>query len=194
MPTSDAVLEIVEQARRSLDDFTADFAEQIAGLAALIINAYKSKRKVLFMGNGGSAADAQHLATELVGRFFKERAALEAVALNTNTSLITALGNDYGFEHTFRRQIEALAHEGDVVIGLSTSGDSANVLMALEEAKRRGCHTVGLTGGAGGSMKDAVDMCLCAPSGITPRIQENHILIGHIVCELVERQLFGDAG
>lgn len=194
MSMSDAILEIVNQAKQSLDDFTVDFANQIADLVILITDAYKANRKVIFMGNGGSAADSQHLATELVGRFLKERAALEALALNTNTSLITALGNDYGFEHTFRRQIEAVAHEGDVVIGISTSGDSPNVLEALAEAKRRGCHTVGLTGGTGGRMKEIVDMCVCAPSGSPPRIQENHILIGHIVCELVEQQLFGDAG
>lgn len=190
MSYANAILEKVRQARSVLDEFDSGLIEQVAEMVALVVDAYRSNRKVMLMGNGGSAADAQHLAAELVGRFFKERKALEAIALNTNTSILTALGNDYGYEHTFRRQVEALAHEGDVVIGISTSGNSPNVIEALTEARRKRCHTIGLTGRSGGKMKDLVDLCLCAPSTSTPRVQENHILIGHIMCELVEQELF----
>jgi len=193
MSHADAILERVNEAKNSLDGFDSHLVGFVADMVALIVNAYRANRKVVLMGNGGSAADAQHLAAELVGRFFKERAALEAIALNTNTSILTALGNDYGYEHTFRRQVEALAHEGDVVIGISTSGNSPNVIEALKEAKRKSCHTIGLTGRSGGKMKGLVELCVCAPSTSTPRIQENHILIGHIVCELVEQELFGNS-
>lgn len=190
MPLSDLIRDRIDEAKNLLDGFDSQLVEQIAKLVELITEAYRNDKKLIFMGNGGSAADAQHLAAELVGRFFKERTALQALALNTNTSIITALANDYGYEHIFRRQIEAIARQGDVVIGISTSGNSPNVLEALMEAKRKACHTIGLTGRSGGKMKNLVDICLCMPSSTTPRIQENHILVGHIMCELVEQQLF----
>jgi len=189
---SDIVQERVNEAKNSLNNFSAELVGQISDLTVLIVDAYRQSRKVIFMGNGGSAADSQHLAAELVGRFYKERRALEAIALNCNSSILTGVGNDYGYEHTFRRQIEALAHEGDIVIGISTSGNSPNVVEALNEARLKKCRTVGLTGDTGGKMKALVELCLCVPSSKTPRIQENHILIGHIVCELVEETLFGN--
>lgn len=192
MGLRDSIRSRISEARNLLDEFDARFVDQIAEVADMMVEAYKSNQKTIFMGNGGSAADSQHLVTELVGRFLKERSSLESVSLSANIPLITALGNDYGYEHIFRRQIEAIANEGDVVIGLSTSGESENVLEALREANARGCRTVGMTGRSGGKIQDIVDICLCSPASISPRIQENHILIGHIICELVEEQLFGD--
>lgn len=163
---------------------------QIKELAEAVIEAYRAKRKVILFGNGGSAADAQHIACELVGRFEKERTALPAIALSTNTSTLTAIGNDYGYEAIFARQVEAFVKEGDIVIGISTSGDANNVLEGLKVAKEKGAKTVGLSGKGGGRLKDLVDLCLIVPSNITPRIQEAHITIGHIICGIVERELF----
>lgn len=164
----------------------------IARVSEILLNALKSGNKLLLFGNGGSAADAQHLAAEFVGRFAFDRPALPALALSVNTSCLTAIGNDYGFEQVFSRQLEALARPGDVAIGFSTSGNSPNVLNGISTAKKIGLHTVAFTGTPGGKLKQAADLdhCLCAPSGETPRIQECHILIGHIVSELVEQELF----
>jgi D-sedoheptulose 7-phosphate isomerase len=142
------------------------------------------------MGNGGSAADAQHFVAEMVGRFKMERRGLPAVALSTDTSILTAIGNDYGFEKVFRRQIEALAVPEDVVIGISTSGNSPNVLQALELAREMGCRTVGLLGKDGGTIKNVCDLALIVPTNDTPRVQEGHITIIHIVCDLLEKTLF----
>jgi len=147
----------------------------------------KSGKKVLLMGNGGSAADAQHIAGELVGRFKKERKAIPAISLSTDTSILTAIGNDYGFEKVFERQIEALGNKGDVVIGISTSGNSENVYRAMKLAKKMGLTTIGLLGNDGGKIKNLSDIALVVPSKNTPRIQETHITIGHIICEGVER-------
>ena len=155
----------------------------------MIITALNAGNTVYFMGNGGSAADSQHLAAEFVGRFRKERGGLPAVALTTDTSILTAVGNDYGFDNIFARQIEALVKAGDVVVGLSTSGNSANVVRALEAAAQRRAHTIGLTGQSGGIMASVCDICLKVPSEITARIQEAHILIGHIICELVDEEV-----
>jgi D-sedoheptulose 7-phosphate isomerase len=164
----------------------------IARVSEILLNALKSGNKLLLFGNGGSAADAQHIAAEFVGRFAFDRPALPALALSVNTSCLTAIGNDYGFEQVFSRQLEALARPGDVAIGFSTSGNSPNVLNGICTAKKIGLHTVAFTGTPGGKLKQAADLdhCLCAPSGETPRIQECHILIGHIVSELVEQELF----
>jgi len=162
----------------------------ISKVSALLIDAFHKKNKLILFGNGGSAADAQHIAAEFVGRFAFNRAALPALALNVNTSCVTAIGNDYGFDQVFSRQIEALGREGDVAIGISTSGNSANVLQAVSVAKQMGLHTVGFNGAGGGKLKAAVDHCICVPSNETPRIQECHILIGHIISELVERAIF----
>lgn len=144
--------------------------------------------KILFMGNGGSAADAQHLAAEFVGRFEKERRGLAAIALTTDTSILTAVGNDYGFDRVFSRQIEALARSGDVVVGISTSGNSPNVVQALMVAKDLGAITIGMTGESGGTMASVCDLCIQVPSKVTARVQEAHILIGHIVCALVDKE------
>ena len=149
--------------------------------------------KVLFFGNGGSAADAQHLAAEFVGRFIPDRAALPAISLTTDSSVLTAIGNDYGYDHVFSRQIEALANDGDVAIAISTSGNSPNILLGIDAARERGLYTLGLTGESGGKMLDRVDVLFRVPSCITPRIQETHILLGHILCELIDRSLFPEA-
>ena len=142
--------------------------------------------KICWMGNGGSAADSQHLAAELVGRFTRERQGLASIALTTDTSILTAVGNDYGYEAVFARQVEALCTARDVVVGISTSGNSPNVLRALEVAQELGAYTVGLTGGDGGQMAECADQCLIVPSRTTARIQEAHLLIGHILCDWVE--------
>jgi D-sedoheptulose 7-phosphate isomerase len=162
----------------------------IAKISEVLIDAFRKGNKVLLFGNGGSAADAQHIAAEFVGRFAFDRPALPALALSVNTSCVTAIGNDYGFDLVFSRQLEALAHRGDVAIGFSTSGKSPNVLRAMATAKKMELHTVGLTGSSGDKLADAVDYCICAPSSETPRIQECHILVGHIISELVELTIF----
>jgi D-sedoheptulose 7-phosphate isomerase len=152
--------------------------------------------KLLFFGNGGSAADAQHLAAEFVNRFLRDRRALAAVALTTDSSALTSIGNDLGFDQVFARQIEALARPGDLVVALSTSGTSANVLRGVEAARRLGCATVGLTGGSGGRLAKAVDEAFVVPSSETPRIQETHITLGHALCAVVDEILLsaGDPG
>jgi D-sedoheptulose 7-phosphate isomerase len=154
--------------------------------ADALTGAYLSGHKALFFGNGGSAADAQHLAAEFLGRYLRERDPLPAVALNTNSSAVTAIGNDYGYEHTFSRQLRALAVRGDVAVGISTSGNSPNVVEALICARSLGLFTIGLTGAKGGKMRDVVDVLIAAPSDETPRIQECHILAGHALCDAVE--------
>jgi D-sedoheptulose 7-phosphate isomerase len=165
--------------------------EICAVVAECIIQAYRREHKVLLFGNGGSAADAQHIAAELVGRYYLERPALPALALTANTSSLTAIGNDYDYNQVFARQIEAFGQAGDVAIGISTSGNSHNVIEALRAAKRKGILAVGMTGESGGQLKAEADYCICIPSRNTPRIQEGHILVGHVLCELVEQALFG---
>ena len=164
---------------------------QIQKITQVLIKALKNQHKILICGNGGSAADAQHLATELVGKFYLERPALPAIALTCNTSSLTAIANDYDFDQIFSRQIEALAEKDDVLICISTSGNSINILQALRTAKIKKIHTVGLTGGGGGKMKNACEFLISVPSKDTPRIQEAHILIGHILCDLIEKQFYG---
>ena len=165
------------------------FLELLEATALRVSAAVRAGRKVLFMGNGGSAADAQHLAAEFTGRYMMERRALPAIALNANTSEITAIANDYSFDRIFARQIEALGQPGDVAIGLSTSGNSDNVVLAMQTARVRNLLTVALTGSSGGLLKNEVEVCLRVPSAVTPRIQECHILVGHILCEIVEHEL-----
>jgi D-sedoheptulose 7-phosphate isomerase len=155
----------------------------------LIEHGLRTGGKLLIFGNGGSAADAQHIAAELVVRYKADRAAIPAIALTTDTSALTACGNDFGFDAVFARQIEALARPGDVVIGISTSGRSANVLAGLAEARRRGASTIGLTAGAGGGMPDVCDAIISVPSQVTARIQEMHIMIGHMLCKALEQKL-----
>jgi len=154
--------------------------------ALLITRCLRNGGKVLFFGNGGSAADAQHLAAELVGRFVRERAGLPAIALTTDSSILTAVGNDYGFEQVFARQIQALGRAGDVAVALSTSGNSANVLEGVKEARKRKLKTIGLTGKDGGALAQRADVAVTIPSTSTARIQECHIAIGHLFCELVD--------
>jgi D-sedoheptulose 7-phosphate isomerase len=166
----------------------------VAKVSEILVKALKQGNKALLFGNGGSAADAQHIAAELVGRFAFDRPALPALALSVNTSSVTAIGNDYGFDQVFSRQLEALARAGDVAIGISTSGNSANVLRAMSTARKMGLQTVALTGRTGGNLRNTVDYCICVPSNDTPRIQECHTLIGHIISELVEREIFHEEG
>ena len=170
-----------------------NLADVIADAARIILNVYRAGGKVLLIGNGGSAADAQHIAAELVGRFKLERVGLPAIALTTNTSSLTALANDYGYDTVFSRQLEALASDKDVLIAITTSGTSTNILKAVEMARSKGLVVIALTGGNGGKLKDMADSAIVVPSNDTARIQEAHITIGHIICHLVEKELFGEA-
>lgn len=154
------------------------------------VSALKNGKKILFCGNGGSAADAQHWAGELVSRFYYDRPGLAAIALTTDTSILTAIGNDYGYERIFSRQIEALGQEGDVLFAISTSGNSANIVKALEVAQKQNLKTIGFTGQNDGKMVDYCDVCIQIPSTSTPRIQEGHEVIGHIICALIESKIF----
>lgn len=162
---------------------------EIEKVAKIMINSFKKGGKIILFGNGGSAADAQHIAAELVGRFKKERKSLPAIALSTNTSIVTALANDYDFKTIFSRQIESICTKDDVAVGISTSGNSENVLEGIKTAKKIGAKTVGLSG-KGGKLKKICDICICVPSENTPRIQEVHITIGHILCKILEEKLF----
>ena len=162
----------------------------LTAAANALIEAYQAGRKAIFFGNGGSAADAQHLAAEFLGRYLRERDPLPALALNTNTSAVTAIGNDYGYEHTFSRQLRALSSPGDVAVAISTSGNSRNVVEALVCARELGLFTIGLTGASGGQMRGLVDVLIDVPSEETPRIQECHILAGHALCDAVEGAIF----
>jgi D-sedoheptulose 7-phosphate isomerase len=170
------------QAIERLRELSAD----IEGIAALMIDCLTAGGRIFWLGNGGSAADSQHLASELVGRFERDRPGLASIALTTDSSALTAIGNDYGFERIFARQVEALCRPGDLVIGISTSGNSPNVLRAMEMARAMGVGTAGLSGRDGGRLKGLVDACLVAPADNTARIQEVHLLAGHILCDLVE--------
>lgn len=171
----------------------ADMQPEIGQACDMAVAAIQSGHKILLFGNGGSAADAQHIAAELSGRFRRVRRGLPALALTTDTSALTAISNDFGFEQVFARQVEALAQPGDLCIGISTSGNSPNVLAAMEKAAEIGCQRLALTGETGGKLTSQSELCLCIPSGNTARIQEVHILIGHILCEAVEREL-GELG
>ena len=186
-------MERVKQFLKASGDLKHRVAETLSGeileAAQTIRDRLASGGKLLLMGNGGSAADSQHIAAELIGRFKKERAAIPAIALTVDSSSLTALGNDYGFETIFSRQIEALATAKDAVIGISTSGNSQNVIRALNLARNMGAATIGLVGHGGGDMKDCVDICIVVPSDDTARIQEVHITIGHIICEIIEQDL-----
>ncbi|EAJ6800626.1 D-sedoheptulose 7-phosphate isomerase [Campylobacter coli] len=156
-----------------------------------VIKAYKNGNKTLLAGNGGSAADAQHIAGEFVSRFYFDRPGIASIALTTDTSILTAIGNDYGYENLFARQVQAQGVKGDVFIGISTSGNSKNILKALELCKQKEIISIGLSGASGGAMNELCDYCIKVPSTCTPRIQEAHILIGHIICAIVEEELFG---
>lgn len=170
-----------------------NLSDIIAGAAQMILNAYKAGGKVLLIGNGGSAADAQHIAAELIGRFKLERKGLPAIALTTNTSTLTALANDYTYDTVFSRQLEALANEKDVLIAITTSGSSPNILKAAEMAHSKGVIVIGLTGENGGKLKDMADLTIVVPSDNIARVQEAHITVGHIICHLVEKGLFNES-
>jgi len=182
MRISQDINELIDTLRRVEKDLSGN----IETLAKKIQQAFAAGNKVILMGNGGSASDAQHIAAEFVGRYKKNRRGLPALALNTNTSTLTAVGNDFSYDDVFSRQIEAFARPGDIIIGISTSGNSANVLKAVELARKMGCYTVGLLGRDGGKLRAAVDLPLVVACNNTPRVQECHIAIGHIVCEIAE--------
>jgi D-sedoheptulose 7-phosphate isomerase len=164
--------------------------KQIVEIADLIIKAFKTEKKLLFCGNGGSAADAQHLAAEFSGRYYLNRAPLHAEALHTDTSFMTAVANDFSFDEVYSRLIKGIGKDGDILIGMSTSGNSKNVTKALEQAKKQGLITIGFTGKKGGEMNNHCDLIINIPSNDTPRIQECHLMLGHAICELVEKELF----
>jgi len=192
-PTQIAIRELFEASLRAKRVFLDENLAALERAVDLVTEALTGARKVLLFGNGGSAADAQHIAAEFVGRFMRERRPLAAIALTTDTSALTAIGNDYGYDEVFARQVRALGATGDVAIALSTSGRSPNVLHAVEACKELGIKTIGLTGGDGGPLAGKVDLSLrVSASRLSPRIQETHILIGHVICELVDRRLFGE--
>jgi len=165
----------------------------IQQIVAKSVTAFQSDKKMLFCGNGGSASDAQHIAAELSGRFYTDRPPLHAEALHVNSSFMTAVANDYGYEATYARMVEAAGKKGDILVGISTSGNSPNVVNAIRKANELGMKTVGFTGKNGGAMKDICDIMICTPSDDTPRVQEVHILVGHIICQLIEQEMFPDA-
>lgn len=167
-----------------------DLAPLIKNITGEVIKAYKNKKKVVLFGNGGSAADAQHIAAEFVGKFYKDRESLPSLAFHTNTSVVTATANDYGYEFIFERQVSSFVEGGDVAIGISTSGNSLNVIKGLKKAKELGAITIGFTGLKENKIEKIVNFCLKIPSDDTPRIQEGHIIVGHIICYLVEKELF----
>jgi len=184
------VIRELEESSRVKKLVAKELAEKIAKASQWAIECFKTGGKVLLFGNGGSAADAQHIATELVCRFKKERKSLPALALSTNSSLVTAQANDKGFETIFARQIEVWAKKGDIAIAISTSGNSSNILQGMKKAKELGMKTIGFIGKKGGELKGLVELPLIVPSDDVPRIQEAHITIGHIICYLVEKELF----
>ena len=181
----------VESHTRVLKD--VNLQENIEKIVKKSIAAFKSDKKMLLCGNGGSASDAQHIAAELSGRFYSDRPPLYAEALHVNSSYITAVANDYGYESTYARMIEAAGREGDVFVGISTSGNSPNVVKAMKKAKEIGMLTVGFTGRDGGKIQEICDIMIRIPSDDTPRIQEAHILVGHIICQLIEEEMFSNA-
>lgn len=188
--TEQLISDYIEKSISVKKDVRGDIPN-IACIAGILAKASRNGNTIFWFGNGGSAADAQHLACELVSRFFIERKGLPSVALTTNTSELTAISNDYNFDRIFSRQIEALAKPGDVAIGISTSGNSANVIEAFRTARRNGVTTIAMTGKTGGMMKKEADFLIAVPSDVTPHIQESHIMIGHILCYLIEKELFG---
>ena len=186
---SNQVKKSIDVKQKLLDN--QELMDLIQEVALKCVEVYKNGNKTLIAGNGGSAADAQHIAGEFVRRFYFDRPGLASIALTTDTSIITAIGNDYGYEKLFSRQVQANGVKGDIFIGISTSGNSANVIEALKECKEKGIITVGLTGEKGGKMSEMCDYCIRVPSNETPRVQEAHILIGHIICAVVEEAIFG---
>lgn len=191
MKMDDKIKNLFADSIRTKELFISQYSQLIKEVSELIISAFRNGNKLLLMGNGGSSSDASHIAGEFVNRFQKDRPPLPAIALNTDMAVITSIGNDYGYNLVFSRQVEALSKKGDIVIAISTSGNSPNVLAAVEAAKNLGIITIGLTGGGGGRLASLADYAFVVPSQSTPRIQEVHITLGHVICKVVEDALFG---
>ena len=184
------IINILKESINIKEKIILEYIEDILKISNLLLRCLKKGGKIILFGNGGSAADSQHIAAELIGRFKKDRPAISAIALTTNSSILTAISNDYGFEFVFAKQIEGLASKNDVVIGISTSGNPENVINGIKKAKEIGLKTIALTGSGGGKLSKIVDMALIVPSKNTARIQEAHITIGHVICEFLEEELF----
>lgn len=187
------IIKIFEESARVKTAFAHENADKILAVVHLIVQTFRDGKKVILFGNGGSATDASHIAAEFVNRFLMDRPPLPAIALNTDPAVLTSISNDFGYDQLFSKQLSALGQEGDVVIGISTSGNSPNVLKALEVAKKGNMKTVVLTGGTGGKMANLADFTFIVPSKHTPHIQETHITLGHIICQLVDEELFGNS-
>ena len=187
----DAIIKIFEESEQLKVKFARENDDKIADVVQLIAQAFREGKKVILFGNGGSAADASHIAAEFVNRFLMERPPLPAIALNTDMAVLTSISNDYDFSQVFSKQLAALGHEGDVAIGISTSGNSPNVIKAIDVAKKNGMKTVVLTGGTGGKMADLADYTFIVPTKVTARVQESHITLGHTICQMVDEELFG---
>jgi D-sedoheptulose 7-phosphate isomerase len=187
----ETIVKIFEESAQVKVKFARENAEKIVEVVQLIAQAFRDGKKVLIFGNGGSAMDASHIAAEFVNRFLMERPPLPAIALNTDVAVLTSISNDYDYSQVFSKQLSALGQEGDVVIGISTSGNSLNVIKAIEVAKKNGMKTVVLTGGAGGKLANMADYAFTVPTKHTPRIQETHITLGHTICQMVDEELFG---
>ena len=188
----ESVIEAFETSADVKNEFIRTHAERVVEVGQLLIRAFRDGKKVMLFGNGGSATDASHIAAEFVGRYRRERDPLPALALGTDMAALTCIANDYDFTDIFSRQVLAHGRKGDVAIAISTSGNSLNVIRGVEAAHDRGLVTVGWTGATGGTLTDLVDYCFCVPSSVTARIQECHITLGHVLCELIEERLFGD--
>lgn len=186
------IIKIFEESARVKTAFAHENADKILAVVKLLAQTFRSGKKVVLFGNGGSATDASHIAAEFVNRFLMDRPPLPAIALNTDPAVLTSISNDFGYDQIFSKQLTALGQEGDTVIGISTSGNSANVIKALEVAKKGGMKSIVLTGGAGGKLAALADYTFIVPSRHTPHIQETHITLGHILCQLVDEELFGN--
>jgi len=190
----DSIIKIFEESAQVKVKFAKENADRIVEVVQLIAQAFREGRKVILFGNGGSATDASHIAAEFVNRFVMERPPLPALALNTDTAVLTSISNDYDYSQVFSKQLAALGHEGDVAIGISTSGNSLNVIKAIEVAKKNGMRTIVLTGGTGGKLAKIADHTFIVASKSTARVQETHITLGHTICQLVDEELFGNHG
>ncbi len=189
----DDIVKIFEESAQVKVRFARENAEKIVEVVQLIAQAFRDGKKVILFGNGGSATDASHIAAEFVNRFLMERPPLPAISLNTDVAVLTSISNDYDYSQVFSKQLAALGHEGDVVIGISTSGNSANVIKAVEVARKNGMRTIILTGGTGGKLANKADYTFIVPTKHTPRIQETHITLGHTICQMVDEELFGNS-
>jgi D-sedoheptulose 7-phosphate isomerase len=188
----DAIIKIFEESAQLKTKFARENTDKILDVVQLIAQAFRDGKKVLLFGNGGSATDASHIAAEFVNRFLMERPPLPAISLNTDSAVLTSISNDYDYSQIFSKQLTALGNEGDVVIGISTSGNSPNVIKAIDVAKKNGMRTVVLTGGTGGKMSDIADYTFIVPTKVTARVQETHITLGHVICQMVDEELFGN--